>query len=112
METADRFRTLLPAVDLPAMTVARDCVVEADSQHEIVVRKRLARTVLDRRGYRKLVEEMLASGNCELSVSEREISPEAVHENKSVMSRETKCTACRPVLGEMRLEWFEGRPSS
>lgn len=73
METADRFRALLPAVGLPAMTVARDCVVEAGSQHEIVVSELLAQTILDRRGYRELIEEMVSSGNCKLLISDREI---------------------------------------
>ncbi|TYL36094.1 transcriptional regulator [Natronococcus pandeyae] len=73
MENADRFRGLLPAVGLPAMTVAYDCTVEAGYQHEIVISERLAQTVLNRRGYKELLDEMLASGNCNLFVSDREI---------------------------------------
>ncbi|MDG5759944.1 transcriptional regulator [Natronococcus sp. A-GB1] len=73
METADRFRGLLPTVGLPAMTVAYECTVEAGYHHEIVVSERLARTVLNRRGYSEFLDEMLASGNCTLFVSDREI---------------------------------------
>lgn len=73
MERADRFRALLPAAGLPAMTVGRDCVVESESHHDLVISDRLEPTIRNRPEYRELVDEMLASGNCRLFVSDRTI---------------------------------------
>lgn len=73
MERTDRFRSLLPVVGLPAMTVGRDRIVEDGCHHEIVVSERLAPTIRDQPEYRELLEEMLASGNCALFVADREV---------------------------------------
>ncbi|WP_152421333.1 helix-turn-helix transcriptional regulator [Natronococcus amylolyticus] len=71
MEHADRFRCLLPAVGLPAMTVARDRVVDGGSEHELIYGREIAVTVRSQPEYERLIDEMLESRNCELYVADR-----------------------------------------
>lgn len=71
MERADRFRCLLPAVGLPAMTVARDRVVDDGSSHELIYGREIAATVRKQPEYGRLIDEMLESENCELYAADR-----------------------------------------
>lgn len=73
MKAVDEFRCLLPAIGLPAMSVARDCVIEGDTRQELVYSPEIQSTLQTDPQYRKLVEEMIGCDNCRMFVSEREI---------------------------------------
>jgi hypothetical protein len=73
MERADRFRCLLPAVGLPAMTVARDRVVDGGCRQELIYGREIAATVRSQPEYGRLIDEMLEAKSCELYVADRRV---------------------------------------
>ncbi|WP_126663685.1 helix-turn-helix transcriptional regulator [Haloterrigena salifodinae] len=74
MERADRFRCLLPAIGLPALTVARERVVEHDQSQEVVHSATLESTLRSEPEYRELVAEIRAHEACTMRVADRKLT--------------------------------------
>lgn len=73
MKTVDRFRCLLPVVGLPAMTVARETILERDTHQEIIYSPEVQSTLQSDPQYRELLEDMHGCDNCRMRVAESEI---------------------------------------
>lgn len=73
LESADRFRCLLPAVGLQPMRVARDSVVERGSVHTVVFDPDVVATLERDRNYGDPVENLLEDPGAELLVSDRPV---------------------------------------
>lgn len=74
MERADRFRCLLPAIGLPALTAAHERVVEHDQRQEIICSPVLESTVRSEPEYRDLVADILSHDDCTMRVADRELT--------------------------------------
>lgn len=73
MERADHARFLLPAIGLPAMSAARDCL-ERGQRQDLVYTPALVSTIRSEPEYRGLLEEMLSFDGCRVRVADREIA--------------------------------------
>ena len=69
MQTATQFRWLLPAVGLQPIMIARDCVVEDGTDHEMVVDEAVAETLRAESAYQSVVSDLLSADNCRLFVA-------------------------------------------
>ncbi|ADB59313.1 hypothetical protein Htur_0413 [Haloterrigena turkmenica DSM 5511] len=74
IERADRFRCLLPAIGLPALTVAHERVVEHDQRQEIICSPALESTVRSEPEYRDLVADITSHDDCTMRVADSELT--------------------------------------
>lgn len=74
MQSADRFRCLLPAVALQPMMAARDCVIEYDQEQEVVFGANVASTLEEEPEYEEVIDELAELDNCRLLVARSELS--------------------------------------
>lgn len=74
IERADRFRCLLPAIGLPALTAAHERVVEHDQRQEIICSPALESTVRSEPEYRDLVADITSHDDCTMRVADSELT--------------------------------------